>query len=233
MKAMKMKAVSLGVLLALGTGLATPPPAAATGIPVVDVAAIAQMIEQYGQMVQQLEQLKAQLDQAKQAYAAITGGRGMENLLRNENRNVIPSSWQETLAQMQGGGAISGLAKSIKENAGLEASRVANLDDATRKLFDQATNSSASWQANAGQAYDNASQRFSRLQGLMDAIGTASDAKAIADLTARIGVEQVMLQNEAIKMQGLAQAKQAIQQQQIAQQLANENSGTDMPPLSF
>ncbi|WP_241486292.1 type IV secretion system protein, partial [Xanthomonas euvesicatoria] len=104
----------------------------ASGIPVVDLAGLAQAISQYQQLVAQLENMQSQLKQAQQQYAALTGSRGMENLLRNESRNVIPTNWQETLAQMNGG-QISGLAQSIKSNA-------AKVDTATlQKLLPSST----------------------------------------------------------------------------------------------
>ncbi|WP_419746425.1 type IV secretion system protein [Xanthomonas phaseoli] len=149
----------------------------------------------------------------------MTGTRGMENLLRGENRNVIPTNWQETLAQMQGGD-ISGLAQSIKANARkIDTATLDQLTPELRSMTEQLANTAASQQASAGETYDNASQRFTRLQGLMDAIPQAQDMKAIADLQARIQVEQTMLQNESIKLQALAQAS-AAQRQIEARQAA-------------
>ena len=230
---LKLKAVALAVVLAMGAGSVSTP-ALAGGVPVIDVAAIAEAVKQYHQMVQQLEQLQAQLDQAKKLYSSMTGDRGMQNLLSGEARNVIPTNWQETLAQM-GGGDINGLAKQIKD-------RAAKIDTATlEKLLSSGTadasqgfaNSAASAQAAAGRSYDNASERFARLQGLMDAIGTATDAKAIADLQARVGVEQVMLQNEAIKLQALQQAASAQQameaQQRREMSLDKPSSNNSLP----
>ena len=60
-----------------------------------------------------------------------------------------------------------------------------------------------------GQAYNTASQRFSDIQVLLDRINLSPDAKDIADLSARIQAEQVMMQNEATKLQSLAMLVQA------------------------
>lgn len=229
----KLKVMALAIALTMGAG-SVPMSAQASGIPVIDVAAIAEAVKQYQQMVQQLEQLQAQLDQAKKLYNSMTGDRGMQNLLSGEARNVIPSNWQETLAQM-GGGDINGLAKQIKD-------RAAKIDTATlEKLLSGGTasasqgfaNSAASAQAAAGRSYDNAAERFGRLQQLMDAIGSATDAKAIADLQARVGVEQVMLQNEAIKLQALQQAasaQQAIEAQQRREMSLDKPSSNNSLP---
>ncbi|MGQ5273752.1 P-type DNA transfer protein VirB5 [Xanthomonas arboricola pv. corylina] len=220
MKTIKLNALAMASALTLGLVIA-PISASATGIPVVDAAGLAQAISQYQQLVAQLENMQSQLKQAKDQYDALTGGRGMENLLRNENRNVIPTNWQETLAQMQGG-EISGLAQSIKANARkIDTATLDQLTPELRSMTEQLANTAATQQASAGQTYDNASKRFSRLQGLMDAIPQAKDLKAVADLQARIQVEQVMLQNETIKMQALAEASNA--QRQIEARQAAEN----------
>ena len=59
------------------------------------------------------------------------------------------------------------------------------------------------------QALANTSQRFAAIQQLIQAIGTATDQKAILDLQARIGAESGMLQNEASKLQSLYRATDA------------------------
>jgi len=69
----------------------------------------------------------------------------------------------------------------------------------------------------AQRAYANAGQRFAALQGLVTAIGNAPDAKAIADLEARIAAEGAMLDNEQAKLNTLAQAALAEQWAQALQ----------------
>ena len=43
-----------------------------------------------------------QLDQARQQYDAMTGGRGMENLLRDQQRNYLPPDWQSLEGALTG-----------------------------------------------------------------------------------------------------------------------------------
>lgn len=203
----KLKGLTAVVVLGLASFLS---PAKAQGIPVYDNANLVQQLQQISHMVTQIENLRAQLDQAKQQYEALTGGRGMENLVRDVNYNSIPTSWQETLAMMEGGGQISDLARSIKDDARkIDTALLDRLSADVREVHEAKFNSASNTLAAAGTAYDTASERFERLQGLMDAIPQATDLKAIADLQARIQVEQVMLQNEAIKMQAFAQAAAA------------------------
>jgi type IV secretion system protein VirB5 len=73
-------------------------------------------------------------------------------------------------------------------------------------------------QALAQEALANASGRFAAIQGLIAAISTAGDQKAILDLQARISAELGMLQNEQTKVQVLYQATQA-QESSVRQQM--------------
>jgi type IV secretion system protein VirB5 len=229
----KMKALVVGVALAIGGGAITAP-AFASGVPTVDVAAIAQMIQQFQMLEKQLTNMQDQLKQAEQQVNAVTGKRGMEKMLRNEAEGLIPTNWQETLAQMNGG-KIGNLAQSIKQNASRVDSGLLNrlLPAESASASDSFANSAANAQATAGQAYELSGQRFTRLQKLMDEIGNTTDAKGIAELQARIGVEQAILQNETIKMQALAQtasAQQAIQQQQMREMTLDRASTSNSMP---
>jgi type IV secretion system protein VirB5 len=67
----------------------------------------------------------------------------------------------------------------------------------------------ALFQAVSRQALANASGRFADLQQLINTIGTASDQKGILDLSARIGAEQAMLENERTKLAMLVAALDA------------------------
>jgi type IV secretion system protein VirB5 len=77
-------------------------------------------------------------------------------------------------------------------------------------------------------AYQNTSQRFAALQGLIAMIGAAGDTKAIQDLQSRLNAEQAMLTNEQTKLQALyqvAQADQLVQQQQVREQVILGHGG--------
>jgi hypothetical protein len=56
---------------------------------VIDVGAIAQLVEQVAAMYQQLETARNTLRQAEQQYRAMTGGRGMDRLLSGTDRNYL------------------------------------------------------------------------------------------------------------------------------------------------
>ncbi|MFX6226162.1 type IV secretion system protein, partial [Acinetobacter baumannii] len=56
---------------------------------------------------------------------------------------------------------------------------------------------------------DTASQRIDALEELRTRISSATDVKEILDLSARLQAEQALLQNDVLRMQGLAMIQQA------------------------
>jgi type IV secretion system protein VirB5 len=219
---MKIKATAL----AAAFGIVVTMPTALAQIPVTDVASITQRAmesaQQLTQLLNQLEQMKAQLqtmrnqlDQAKEAYKSMTGSRGMGQLLGNQNYERIPTNWQQTLDMTNGTGQygnISSLAgKILKTMGGIDPSVFSSVDQAYGRLAGDQAKATASYQAVQGTQYDDAANRFGALKQLITKIDQAPDQKAILDLNARIGAQQVMLQNEQLKMLALAQLREAQQ----------------------
>src|SRR5579862_5305395 len=69
---------------------------------VIDVASLAQLIQEYQTLEQQVSTPKSQLSQAQSEYAAITGNRGMQNLLNGVQRNYLPTDAAQVLKAMGG-----------------------------------------------------------------------------------------------------------------------------------
>jgi type IV secretion system protein VirB5 len=188
--------------------------AAQAQLAVIDVDAIAHLIEELQALQDQLDVARTHLAQARQEYEAITGPRGMERLLQGIERNYLPENWAELVQVMQGGpDGYAALAASVQslitENAVLTEDQLAALPPADRRRIEGLRSSAALHQALARQALQTTSERFASIQGLIDAIPSAADQKAILDLHARIGAEQGMLQNEQTKMQILYAVSQA------------------------
>ena len=99
----------------------------------------------------------------------------------------------------------------------LDDARLASLSEAERDSVLRARQSAAASAVLAQRAYAHAGQRFAALQTLVQAVGHAPDAKAIADLQGRIAAEEAMLGNEQAKLVTLAQAAQAEQWAQALQ----------------
>jgi type IV secretion system protein VirB5 len=171
---------------------------------VVDVGAIAQLLQEVQQMEQMIQTAQNQLNQARQEYQSITGSRGMQNLLPGINWNYLPSNFTQISTALSGT-----INRQISTNAVLTPGQVAALSPAEQQQLNAARSNAALLQTSSQQAYATASARFASLQSLISAIGGASDQKAALDLQARVQAEQGLLQNDATKLQLLYQAAQA------------------------
>jgi type IV secretion system protein VirB5 len=189
-------------------------PAARAQWAVIDVGAIAQLIQEVQTLRQQLLTAQAQLNQAQVALASTTGNRGMQLLLGGVNRNYLPTSTAQLTAASQGAGAypglVSGVQASMNANAVMSPAQLAALPPPAQQQLIADRQAIALRQALAGQALSNSSARFAALQSLIAAIPSAQDQKAILDLQARINAELGMLQNEQTKLQVLAQATETM-----------------------
>ena len=235
-----MRRQLIGFVLAVAA--AAMPWQARAGIPVIDMAAVANLIQQLGAWQQQLsgmqrqyEQLTQSNAQLQQTYSAMTGARGMEQLLPTADtaRNYLPSSYGELMntvnANSGGYAGLSGQIQSImRANSILSSSQMSALSPEMRQVVEQGRQASAMFSAMSQGAYQNTSQRFSALQQLVDRIGTARDPKAIQDLQARIQAEQSMLTNEQTKLQGLyemARSEELVRQQRVREQVISGHGG--------
>jgi type IV secretion system protein VirB5 len=217
-------------------------PSAHAQFAVVDVGAIAQLIQQVKLIEQELQTAQNDLNQARQAYQSMTGSRGMQNLLSGTNRNYLPSDWTQVLGTLNGSvgtyGALSAsIQTAIGANAVLTASAVAALSPAERTLLQSQRQNAALLQGLSEQALSTTSSRFTSMQQLISTIGMATDPKAILDLQARIGAEQAMLSNDQTKLQVLYQAAQAqqwaLQQRTREQALADIGSLRSLPAMGL
>ncbi len=186
-------------------------PAARAQWAVVDVGAIAQLIQQVSLMEQALATAESQLQQVEQTYRAMTGDRGMESLLSGTVRNYMPTSSSELQAVLnQSGTSYGSLASSMQSaivaNAILTPQQLDGLPADAVTYLQAVRRTTALLQALEGSALANSSGRFSELQELINAIATATDQKGSLDLNARIAAENGMLQDEQTKLQTLSQA---------------------------
>jgi type IV secretion system protein VirB5 len=229
----KEKTMSIPVsrcLLAMALASAAVP--ARAQLAVIDVPAIAQLVQEVQTMERAVETAESQLAQAKQALQTMTGTRGMQLLLSGTTRNYLPVSYAQLASAMQGGGGYPLLSLNVQStmaaNAVLTPQQLASLSAPNQQQVLAGRQRSALQQALAQQALANASNRFAALQSLIDAIGTATDQKGILDLQARINAELGMLQNEQTKLLVLNQATHAqealARQQQWEQIIAGHGS---------
>jgi type IV secretion system protein VirB5 len=181
---------------------------------VIDVGAIVQLVQQVATLERQLQTAEATLTNAQQQFQAITGNRGMQNLLSTTNRNYLPTNWSQLSAAVgQTGGAYQALSAAVQSlmvaNAVLTPQQVGALSPAEQTQLQAARQSAALLQSASRQSLANTSTQFASLQQLINAIPSATDQKGALDLQARIQAEQAMLQNENTKMTVLHQTLEA------------------------
>jgi type IV secretion system protein VirB5 len=230
-----------GMVLAGFLAFGAPKPALAQ-FAVIDVASLAQLLQEYETLQQQLSTAENQLNQARSEYAAITGNRGMQLLLSGTQRNYLPTNWTQLSQVMSGrSGSYPALASNVSSlvsaNAVLTPAQVASMSPTQQAQLAAARQNPALLQATARTSLSNSSDRFASLQQLISAIGTAADEKASLDLNARIAAEQGMLQNESTKMQVLyqvAQSQEWARAQQVRERaIADQGSLRKLPAMGL
>ena len=204
---------SLFLVLLLGTsGIAD------AAMPVIDVAAVTKLAQEVTAWNDQLQEMRLQLAQLQRTTSALTGSRGMEQLLRQTPaaRNYLPADWAAlaAAAAAAGGAGIDPvLARAARaqrdENVVLTAATVARLPPQLQAMLRVERDTVAATQAATRAAYAHSSDRFASLSTLIDQIRATPDAKAIAELQSRIEAEQAMLANEGVKLAALAQVTDA------------------------
>lgn len=209
------------------------------GLPVIDTSAIQQnviswtiqaqnMANQLNQLKQQYDTMQQQYQQLQQTYQSISGIRNMGDIANNPAlRKYLPNDYQQTL--QLGTGAASGQYGGLDGavNAIKQASKIMDIQDtgldpesAAGKAFQNGQNQAALNRVLAEESFKQSGARIDDLQQLLNKVNNAPDEKDIQDLQARLQAEQVMLQNEQIRLASLAQVAQA--QKDIANQQALE-----------
>jgi type IV secretion system protein VirB5 len=203
-----MRKTTIAALLATAIGVTQP--AMAGGIPVIDVSSLTQQILQVQHMLNQIEQLKSQLETANKELDSMSGVRGLGN--------VIDSAYDT---------AVNVDPNQVLNDAGIRGANEHGLTGDVADLYDSGNENTATWLGQSQKSLEQAQERFSDLTGLVAEVNNSPDQKDVLDLQARIGAEQVMLQNEMAKLSMLrsqAEANQAMHSQRV-QQMTVESSG--------
>lgn len=211
-----MRKTTVAALLATAIGISQP--AMAGGIPVIDVAGLTQNILQVQHMLQQIESLRSQLETANKELDSISGSRGLAGVIDSVYDTTVDVNPDEVLDEhgIQGGSHYGGLTEDEVE------------------LYDTGNRNAAEWLAQSDKSLEQVQERFHDLTGLVAQVNDSPDQKDILDLQARIGAEEVLLENEMAKLTMLrsrAEARQAVHQRQV-QQMSLDSSG-DLREVSW
>ena len=213
---------ALPVVLALAATILTRHPSAAQAqVAVIDPSNLAQAIEQVQQLAQQLQMMQQQYQQLQQTYQAIAHAPAPslnalgQRLDVDAFRNALPPQSSVLGSVMTGTSLGPGsLGTTVREHR--EQNRVYTPDGADFQAQEMQRNATsvAGAQAMAGELYQSATDRVTALRGLEGELASAADAKAVADLSARIGAEQAYIQAQQVQ----AQARVLWQQAQMRNQ---------------
>ncbi|WLI91080.1 P-type DNA transfer protein VirB5 [Massilia sp. R2A-15] len=173
----------------------------ASAMPVFDATALAQAIKQVEAWRQQFAQMKAQLKQMEDQHAALTGSRGLGNILNNPQlRATVPADVVQVLDDVRahGAGALTSQAAGIRN-----ASMIYDCQDRTgvdRTTCQAFLNNSAQVGALQQNAMVHLNQRMNQIEGLRGQINATTDPKSIAELTARLVAESAQVTNDANRL---------------------------------
>jgi type IV secretion system protein VirB5 len=198
--------------------------AAGQGIPVIDQTAILKHIESIAQLKSQLEALHQQIEQAQQLYGSLNKLTDMADVASVLNdpavRKALPSDFAaiEGLLKGEGAGVFGQSASKFLEG---NSNYRTDADDFYAKELSRIQNQNAGQMSLGQQIYDAATKRIDGIDELREKISSASDAKEIADLQARLQAEQAFLQTDVLRMEGLQMVQRA--QAQVDEQRKAED----------
>lgn len=183
----------------LATCLTVPVAHAAGGIPTLDVNSIPQL----NALLDQLETARAQLDQTRAQLNALTQSSGFGYVLNNPSvqqaiRASLPTDAGVLIDRLDGqNAALSGAVQDITAdvNSPVDFSRDPG------ELREKGVRLAATQRAMSEQAYNAMTKRLETIDGLQAQINQTTNPKEIAELQARIAVEQANIQADQTRVE--------------------------------
>jgi type IV secretion system protein VirB5 len=174
-----------------------------------------EMAKQLRTLTEQLDTAKQQLGQAKQLYDSfnqITNANDIASLLgRDEFRRYLPPEFSQIEGLISGNGSASTLAGAV--DSYLDQNRYYTggneADSFYRSELDRIARETGAKHEIGQQVYDTAAKRIDGLEELRSRISTTASVAEKIDLSNRLLAESALLQNEVLRMQGLAMVQQA------------------------
>ncbi|OMG60095.1 type IV secretion system protein [Brevundimonas sp. ZS04] len=221
-----MNARSLAALI--GAVLLSSAPAVQAQHIVHDPTAYARLVEDARTALQQLRALQAQVEQGQALFDslnAISNVNALANVLGvPEVRNPLPDLRALRAAadgDLTALGDLADRAAAIRRETRLYTPPSGDAETYYRDSLERSGARTARDLA-IGEAVSQASdQRLEGLESLRRALDAAPNARAVMDLEARLAAEQALIQNEQLRLQGLAltQAAEArLEEQRVREQ---------------
>jgi type IV secretion system protein VirB5 len=193
--------------------------AQATGIPVVDVAALAKHIEQVITLTKQLENAREQLSQLQELHGSLNKLTNMGDIAKILNdpavRRALPDDFGKVEGLLKGNPGLynESYNRHLEENTYYKPQ---DANDFYAKELERTSKRNAGQMTVAEQMYKAASKRVEGIDELRKQIGKSKDAKETLDLQARLQAESAYLQTDVLRMEALKSVQEA--QVQVDQQ---------------
>ena len=206
-------------------------PAHASGIPTLDAANLADRAVKHAETiakhVEQISVLKNQLESQRRQLESITGTRNLGDILNNPAiRNALPADARQVLRDVNSAnGDFADILKRIEREERLTG----NYETDKKNLDARAENIALRSQALMEQSQRGMTARMKQVGDLQAQINQTQDPKAIADLQARLLVEQANIQvdqSRADLIQRQLEAEKALMEAQ-ADKLAASSFSID------
>ena len=186
----------------------------AQGIPVIDVANLAQTIAQVMNDVTEISNQVQQITQLQNQLNSINGMRNLGNILNNPMlRNYVPAKAYTYLNAVNTSGysGLNATARTLRD-VGMVYNCM-DLAGAARTACQAALAQPYQQKGLLQDAMKSAAGRLTQINSLMDQINATSDQKAVQEIQARIGAENALLAHEASQvqmLQGMADSEERI-----------------------
>lgn len=201
-------------ILAASLLLACAPQAHAGGIPVIDVANLAQTVQQVMNDITKIKNQVDQITKLQDQLKSINGVRNLGDVFNNPAlANYVPAHAYTLLNEITSSGyaGLGTTGRSLRD-----AGMVYNCADRTgpARLSCQAALAQPYQQKGLLQdAMKAASGRLSQIRSLMGQINATNDQKSVQEIQARIGAENALLAHEMSQiqmLQGMADSEERI-----------------------
>ncbi len=215
-------------------------------IPVTDVAAIAESAIQHIETVlkwkDQYDQMTRQFEKLKETHKALTGARNLGEVFDDPKlRGYLPPEWNEAYRAMKRQGYEGLVRKGVdiyRDNQIFDACERLE-DEDERKACEAKAVKPSQDQGDASEILEKLAERSQQIKDLQSQINETEDPKAIAELQARLMVEQAAIANEAtrVNVTSMIMASEAQVQDQRQREIQERTwaarKGVEIEPLTF
>ena len=201
------------------------------GIPVFDATEVARSIEQIQNQLEQIKKMESQLKEAQRLYDSFNKTGNLNDLLALLNdpktRQYLPGDAKQLSGLLQGQNVsgfsgINDRAKEIRDTTRQMKPDGNAANDFYYQELERIGIRTATEMAMGEKIYSTANDRQTNIQKLAERVSTATDYRELANVQAMILLEMASMQNELLKIQGMAMITNAGEKMDNQRRLENK-----------